>query len=101
MLTKEVDPQIARTYVALADDDDEQQVRAYKVKEVSGSQRKPHTSTSVGVRLESLAIEKYLDDLEWETEEIKAGRLPRLSKFPFGDFARSRKEKNSCFESVG
>ena len=98
MLTNEVDSRIARAYVALADDDDEQQGRAYKVKEASVSQGKPHSLTGMG--LENLAIERYLDDLEWETEEIKAGRRPKLSKFPFGDFTRSHNGKDSFFKSA-
>jgi hypothetical protein len=81
MLTKEVDRSIARAYVALADDEHEQEARALKLKEVSG-----HTTAVSASSLERLAIETYLDDLEWEAEEIKAGRQPHPSRFPFGDF---------------
>jgi hypothetical protein len=107
-LTKEVDWRIAKVYVELADDEHEQEARASKVKEVSGSLDVPvpHTSSSKsrasisGTRLESLAIERYLDDLEWEAVEIKAGRQPNLMKFPFCDF-RSQGDKDSCIASPG
>jgi hypothetical protein len=105
-LTKEVDWRIAHAYVALADDEHEQEARAFKVKEVSRSLDVSHTpslkstATTSGTRLESLAIERYLDDLEWEAEEIKAGRNPSLPKFPFGDF-RSQPDKDSRPASLG
>jgi len=80
---------IAQVYVALADDEHEQEARASKLKEVSrllGDADTSSLTTMTNVGLESLAIEKYLDDFEWEEEEIKAGRQPSLPKFPFGDF---------------
>jgi len=68
MLTKEVDWRVAKAYVALADDRDEQEEFHAKQKEIGGD-----GGSSAG-GLESLAIGKYLDDEEWETEERKAGR---------------------------
>jgi len=91
-LTKEVDWRIAQAYVALADDEHEQEARVSKIKEFPGSLDAAQTSsfdseTAIsGTRLECLAVERYLDDIEWEAEEIKAGRQPVLPKFPFGDF---------------
>ncbi|KAF8813300.1 hypothetical protein BYT27DRAFT_7158082 [Phlegmacium glaucopus] len=67
ILTKEVDWRVAKAYVALADDRDEQEDFQAKRKEIGGG-----GSNAGG--LESLAIEKYLDDEEWETEERRAGR---------------------------
>ena len=67
MLTKEVDWRVAKAYVALADDEEEQEDIRAKQKEIGRS-----ASNAGG--LESLAIGKYLDDEEWETEERNAGR---------------------------
>jgi len=89
-LTKEVDWRIARAYVALADDEHDQEARVSKLKEFPGSLDSTasfDSETAIsGTRLECLAVERYLDDLEWEAEEIKAGRRPVLSRFPFGGF---------------
>lgn len=82
MLTKEVDFWIAKTYVALADDEKEQETYAVKCKEV------PDTAASLSRGVESLAIERYLDDLEWEIEELKAGRNMNIRKFHFSEFGR-------------
>ena len=67
MLTKEVDWRVAKAYVALADDEEEQEEFHAKRKEIGEG------GSSVG-GLESLAIGKYLDDEEWETGERSAGR---------------------------
>lgn len=67
MVTKEVDWRVAKAYVALTDDEDEQEAFRTKQKEIGGG-----GSTAGG--LESLAIRKYLDDNEWERGERSAGR---------------------------
>ena len=66
MLTKEVDWRVAKAYVALANDGEEQEEFQAKQKEIGGG------SSAGG--LESLAIGNYLDDEEWETMERRAGR---------------------------
>ena len=67
MLTKEVDWHVAKAYVALADDEEEQNEFHAKQKEIGAG------GSSAG-GLESLAIGKYLDDEEWEVGERSAGR---------------------------
>ena len=67
MLTKEVDWRVAKAYVALADDEEEQEEFYAKQKELGDG-----GSSATG--LESLAIGRYLDDEEWETGERSAGR---------------------------
>jgi hypothetical protein len=67
MLTKEVDWRVAKAYVALADDEEEQEEFYAKQKELGEG-----GSSAAG--LESLAIGRYLDDEEWETGERSAGR---------------------------
>ena len=67
MLTKEVDLRVAKAYVALADDEQEQEEFYAKQKELG-------EGGSGAAGLESLAIGRYLDDEEWETGERSAGR---------------------------
>ena len=67
MLTKEVDWRVAKAYVALADDEEEQEEFYSKQKELGEV-----GSSAAG--LESLAIGRYLDDEEWEKGERSAGR---------------------------
>lgn len=67
MLTKEVDWRVAKAYVALADDEQEQEEFYAKQKELG-------EGGSGAAGLESLAIGRYLDDEEWETGERSAGR---------------------------
>ena len=83
-LTKEVDFRIAKTYVALADDEEEQEISAIKHKEVSGA--------SLSYGLEALAINSYLDDLQWEADELRAGRGINIQTFPFGQQVPNSKE---------
>jgi len=74
-VTKEVDWGVARTYVALADnnemDDD------YGLKRKEAGRPVADTGTTGG------AVERYLDDDEWEIQQIKAGVPPRILPFPF------------------
>ena len=65
MLTK-VDWRVAKVYVALADDEEEQEEFYAKQKELGEG-----GSNAAG--LESLTIGRYLDDEEWETRERSAG----------------------------
>jgi hypothetical protein len=75
-VTKEVDWRIAKAYVALAEDDD-------------GSSKKEEgklVPVDTAEALETLAIDRYLDDAEWEESERRAGRGVSIQRFPFGDF---------------
>lgn len=80
-MTKEVDYRVAKAYVAIADefsdsdtvDEGEGKLDAEKKKSVRLGQSQ---ST------ESRAVDRYLDDEEWETNELRAGRMPRLPSFP-------------------
>jgi hypothetical protein len=80
-LTKEVDFRIAKAYVALADNEEEQEIKRKEVLSMSGTLSLPRG-------LEALAIESYLDDLQWEAEELRAGRGISIQKFPFADFGQ-------------
>ena len=90
-LTKEVDWRVAKAYVALADDVEEREVVGYKRKEMFGRKKGAGSSEP----LDELAIERYLEDEEWEAEERKAGRSPQVQKFPFADFGRGEAKGTS------
>ncbi|KAG2347956.1 hypothetical protein BDR05DRAFT_875990 [Suillus weaverae] len=65
MLTKEVDWRVAKAYVALADDPDEEAVYGFKYKETGG----------IGAStLEARAADQYLEDQEWEEEQRRTGK---------------------------
>ena len=74
MLTKEVDWRVAKAYVALADDAEE--VRSYELKCKEGNER---------VDLEMMAINKYLEDDEWEASERRQGRSVCIPAFILSD----------------
>lgn len=92
MVTKEVDWLVAKAYVSLAaTDDDDDEIAAYEVKrKEEGESRRSRTEGGV---LESRAVERYLEDEEWEAHEIRQGRTPKLPGFPFRGFERQKSEK--------
>jgi hypothetical protein len=69
-LTKEADWRVAKAYVALADDEEE--VLKYELKCKEGHER---------LDLEMIALDKYLEDNEWEENERQNGRSPHISSF--------------------
>ena len=71
MLTKETDWRVAKAYVALADDPDEEALHTAKCKETGVS--------ASGVGLESRALDKYLDDDEWEGQQRRLGKYVSTS----------------------
>jgi len=87
-LTKEEDWRVAKAYVALADDTCKQDVFALKAKETGTSRisvKQPHSvSTTINnqAALESLALNQYLEDEEWEQAERRAGRGVNIPNFP-------------------
>jgi len=78
-VTKELDYRIAKTYVALAEDDLCSGYELGMKKERSELIRGHGTSRS----LESRAVDAYLDDVEWEEAERKASRGAAIREFPF------------------
>lgn len=97
-VTKEVDYRIAKAYVAIAKefgdedldfpDKNEKNVKVFGTgtsdedEDEDGGGRKKGSNGHTG--LEACAIGRYLDDEEWEKEELKAGRAPRPTSFAFG-----------------
>lgn len=74
-VTKEVDWGVAQAYIAIADnveaDDD------YGMKRKEAGRSRAEIGTAGG------AVERYMDDDEWEKQQIKAGVAPRILPFPF------------------
>ena len=64
-LTKEADWRVAKAYVALADDPDEESLYAVKCKETGVSMNL--------IGLEARALDRYLEDEEWEKEQSRFG----------------------------
>ncbi|KAJ3475844.1 hypothetical protein NLI96_g11565 [Meripilus lineatus] len=85
VLTKEVDWRVAKAYVALADVDpnvDGEAELEYESKK-NGKEDKPSRDNSRDAEtLEGRAIDRYLDDDEWEQREIREGRGVSIPKFP-------------------
>ncbi|KAF8969244.1 hypothetical protein BDZ97DRAFT_1754835 [Flammula alnicola] len=108
-LTKEVDWRVARAYVALADDPQQREAHSAKLKEMgsssgfsgpaSGSASENGGSSATNRELDALAVERYLDDDEWEVEERRAGRGPgvRTLPFPFPIMSMKSKGKMDLF----
>ncbi|KAF7312348.1 LysM domain-containing protein [Mycena indigotica] len=74
-LTKEVDWRVAKMYVALADDPASTDAFRLKQKELSAA-------ASSAITLEDMAVDQYLEDLEWEADQLRAGLSPKISRCP-------------------
>jgi len=89
MVTKEVDWRVAKAYVATTQDLDpsEMSVKKEKSENYEGSLRKVPGSEGSSQRiLENEAIDRYLEDAQWEEQQRKEGRGPVIQKFPWGSF---------------
>lgn len=92
-LTKEVDWRVAKAYIALADDPQEMELFEAKRKEGFSSTGLAKDSTGSGPaasRLELLAVDRYLDDEEWETQERMEGRSIKIAPFPCSTDGKER-----------
>ena len=92
-MTKEVDWRVAKAYVAIAQDSDSSELGKKERKEnYEVSLRKTLVSESEGPSqkgvLESEAIDRYLEDAEWEERERDEGRGPAIQKFPWISFGQ-------------
>ncbi|KAJ7727328.1 hypothetical protein DFH07DRAFT_757729 [Mycena maculata] len=72
-LTKEVDWRVAKAYIALADESSAADAFALKQKELG---------TPAATGLEAVAVDHYLDDMEWEQEQLRAGHGPHIPALP-------------------
>ncbi|KAK7690828.1 hypothetical protein QCA50_005929 [Cerrena zonata] len=95
-LTKEVDISIAKVYVSLAEHqdggDEEGQYELNKEGDLKAAKEKFPILAS-GSSLEGRAIDRYLDDDEWEARERKGGRGVSIPKFPLSAEGSRTSEK--------
>ncbi|EPT05655.1 hypothetical protein FOMPIDRAFT_1021408 [Fomitopsis schrenkii] len=89
VLTKEADYRVARAYVAIAgvEDDAADAFREDEAKKSSPlpdaiKRLRPSSSAEAGGSLEGRAVDKYLDDEEWEERQRNNGRSAQISAFP-------------------
>ncbi|KAJ7363925.1 hypothetical protein DFH08DRAFT_1015485 [Mycena albidolilacea] len=75
-LTKETDSHVARAYIALAEDPEDAASFALKQKELGAP------AAAASSSLAAVAADRYLDDLEWEAEQLRAGSAARIDPFP-------------------
>lgn len=75
-LTKETDWHVARAYIALAEDPEDAPSFALKQKELGAP------AAAASSSLAAVAADRYLDDLEWEAEQLRAGSAARIDPFP-------------------
>lgn len=96
-VTKEVDYRVAKAYVAIADEFSDSSGSESGKLEGSQDEKKNTKSirataedlgsastSALGRNTESRAVDRYLEDEEWEQNELRAGRQPRLPSFPLG-----------------
>ena len=94
MVTKETDWRVAKAYVAIAQEPDPSEVLVKKEKSdnYKADFRKMLVSNSAGSSrngpIENDAIDRYLEDAEWEEQERKEGRAPTVQRFPWGSFGQ-------------
>jgi hypothetical protein len=73
-VTKVIDYGVARAYIELAQDDLVTPREDFKSEKGS--------KASLFRSKEEAAVDAYLDDDEWEREQVRAGVVPRLDPFP-------------------
>ncbi|KAJ7284890.1 hypothetical protein C8J57DRAFT_1432158 [Mycena rebaudengoi] len=88
-LTKEVDWRVAKAYIALADDPEEVENFGLKRKEMGAP-----LNGGASSQLEAMAVDRYLDDLEWEANELKAGRSVHIPQYPSQSNSKEQPESS-------
>jgi hypothetical protein len=83
-VTKEVDWRVAQAYVALAEDNEagSSGSRGPGGKEDGEKKEGMDAGSTRSEPLENRAVERYMDDEEWETQERAAGRGVCVPRFP-------------------
>lgn len=82
-VTNEADDGIAQAYVALAEDSDSEPDVAFLKAEGEKESRRV-ALTGPRITLEERALDRYLDDDEWERRERAEGRGVHIQRFLFG-----------------
>ena len=82
-MTKETDDRIAQAYVALAEDSDSELDVAPLKAEAEGEKESWRFGVApTRTTLEERALDRYLDDDEWERRERAEGRGVHIERFP-------------------
>lgn len=92
MVTKEVDWRVAKTYVVLAQDPPAKEKPDDWEGRLRGITDQTSTGSSQRGILEGDAIDRYLEDTEWEEQERRNGRDPVIQKFPWGSFGQKSEQ---------
>jgi hypothetical protein len=88
-LTKEVDWRVAKAYVAVADVPDIDADMKWKESSLRENGRNKSGAGSgkgalnTALTLEGRAVDRYLDDEEWEERERREGRTAAVQPFPY------------------
>jgi len=80
---KETDDGIAQAYVALAEDSDSEEPDFAFIK-AEGEKESRRVDPPTRITLEERALDRYLDDDEWERRERAEGRGVHIQRFPIG-----------------
>jgi hypothetical protein len=74
MLTKETDWRVAQAYISLSEGE---------MVEAEDMLKRKEGTAPTNSSLEGRAVDRYLDDEEWERQEQAAGRKVDIKSFPF------------------
>ena len=97
-VTRETDDGIAQAYVALAAEDSES---GSDVLYLKAEGEKVMSRRVVGRMIEERAVDRYLDDDEWERRERAGGRGVRIQRLPIGAPLAGMAQKAEKVEVVG
>ncbi|KAI0264396.1 hypothetical protein BC834DRAFT_882856 [Gloeopeniophorella convolvens] len=92
-VTKEADWGIAQAYVALAEDSDSEPDALSPKPEGEKKSQDTVRAGRTGAALEERAVDRYLDDDEWERRERAEGRGVHIPSFPLGGPSRTAVSK--------
>ncbi|KDQ19360.1 hypothetical protein BOTBODRAFT_51790 [Botryobasidium botryosum FD-172 SS1] len=84
LVTKEVDEGVVRAYLSLAEGDD----GAF---DKEGQEKSGISGTASDRRAvpEGMAVDRYMNDAEWEEAERRAGRASKIQGFPFSSLGKN------------
>jgi len=82
-VTKETDWGIAQAYVALAEDSDSEP-DVTSLKQLEGEKSSQQGTARTRTTVEERAVDRYLDDDEWERRERAEGRGVHIQRLPVG-----------------
>jgi len=81
-VTKELDPDIAKVYVALAEGEVVLSDPKHRNIQKEKNEICKYRTGQIIEGMEDIAIDSYLNDDEWEEQEAREGRGVRIQRFP-------------------